>query len=39
MRECLVTLIEDQHEGIDVKMAEIKMYTTILNRLKTGRGE
>jgi hypothetical protein len=34
-----MTLIEDQHEGINEKMAEINMYTTILNRLKRGTGE
>jgi hypothetical protein len=39
IREHLVTLIEDQREGINEKMADINMYTTILNRLKGGTGE
>ncbi|KAG1770775.1 hypothetical protein EV702DRAFT_1049226 [Suillus placidus] len=39
IRECLQTLIEEQQQGIQEKMAEIEMYTTILRRLKRDRGE
>ncbi|KAG2349307.1 hypothetical protein BDR05DRAFT_943320 [Suillus weaverae] len=39
IRERLLTLIEEQQQGIQEKMAEIEMYTTILRRLKRGRGE
>ncbi|KAG1833192.1 hypothetical protein DFJ58DRAFT_918119 [Suillus subalutaceus] len=34
MREHLLTVIEDQQAGIREKMAEIQMYTTVLNKLK-----
>ncbi|KAG2126881.1 uncharacterized protein EDB93DRAFT_1109541 [Suillus bovinus] len=39
IRECLLTLLEEQREGIRDKMAEIQIYTAILDRLKRGRGE
>ncbi|KAG2141224.1 hypothetical protein DEU56DRAFT_754944 [Suillus clintonianus] len=39
IREHLVTLIEDQKEGIREKMVEIKTYTWILARLNRGGGE
>ncbi|KAG2146459.1 uncharacterized protein EDB93DRAFT_1250996 [Suillus bovinus] len=39
IREHLLTLIEEQREGIRDKMAEIQIYTTMLDRLKRGRGE
>ncbi|KAG2136092.1 uncharacterized protein EDB93DRAFT_1254075 [Suillus bovinus] len=39
IRERLLTLLEEQHEGIHNKMAEIQIYTAILDRLKRGRGE
>ncbi|KAG2132126.1 uncharacterized protein EDB93DRAFT_1255311 [Suillus bovinus] len=39
IRERLLTLLEEQHEGIHDKMAEIQIYTAILDRLKRGRGE
>ncbi|KAG2130939.1 uncharacterized protein EDB93DRAFT_1108239 [Suillus bovinus] len=39
IRQCLLTLLEEQHEGICDKMAEIQIYTAILDRLKRGRGE
>jgi hypothetical protein len=32
-------LNEEQNEGIHEKMAEVKMYTDMLERLKRGRGE
>ncbi|KAG1881211.1 hypothetical protein F4604DRAFT_1922214 [Suillus subluteus] len=34
MRECLLTVIEDQQAGICEKMAEIQMYTAVLTKLK-----
>ncbi|KAG2151550.1 uncharacterized protein EDB93DRAFT_1103001 [Suillus bovinus] len=39
IRERLLTLLEEQCEGIHDKMAEIQIYTAILDRLKRGRGE
>jgi hypothetical protein len=39
MRERLLTLIEEHQEGIRDKMAEIEIYTAILDRLQRGRGE
>ncbi|KAG2151258.1 uncharacterized protein EDB93DRAFT_1249452 [Suillus bovinus] len=39
IRERLLTLLEEQCEGIRDKMAEIQIYTAILDRLKRGRGE
>jgi hypothetical protein len=39
MRECLVALNKEQNESIHEKMAEVKMYTDMLERLKRGRGE
>ncbi|KAG2154300.1 uncharacterized protein EDB93DRAFT_1248496 [Suillus bovinus] len=39
IREHLLTLLEEQREGIRDKMAEIQIYTVILDRLKRGRGE
>ncbi|KAG2129237.1 uncharacterized protein EDB93DRAFT_1256298 [Suillus bovinus] len=39
IRECLLTLLEEQHEGICDKMAERQIYTAMLDRLKRGRGE
>ncbi|KAG1802813.1 uncharacterized protein HD556DRAFT_1304079 [Suillus plorans] len=39
IREHLLTLLEEQQAGIHDKMAEMQMYTTILDRLKIGRGE
>jgi hypothetical protein len=39
IREHLLTLIEEQTEGIREKMVEIKVYTGILTRLNRGRGE
>ncbi|KAG2144057.1 hypothetical protein BD769DRAFT_1383076 [Suillus cothurnatus] len=39
IRERLVELNEEQNEGIHEKMAEVKMYTDMLERLKRGRGE
>ncbi|KAG2360088.1 hypothetical protein BDR07DRAFT_1378221 [Suillus spraguei] len=38
IRACLVALMEEQDEGIHEKMAEVKMYTDMLQRLKRGRG-
>ncbi|KAG1723660.1 uncharacterized protein EDB91DRAFT_1087732 [Suillus paluster] len=34
MREHLLTVIEDQQDGIHEKMAEIQMYTAVLTKLK-----
>ncbi|KAG2356833.1 hypothetical protein BDR07DRAFT_1380530 [Suillus spraguei] len=34
----LLALMEEQDEGIHEKMAEVKMYTDMLQRLKRGRG-
>ncbi|KAG1724141.1 uncharacterized protein EDB91DRAFT_1255360 [Suillus paluster] len=34
MRERLLTVIEDQQDGIREKMAEIQMYTAVLTKLK-----
>ncbi|KAG2158032.1 uncharacterized protein EDB93DRAFT_1246524 [Suillus bovinus] len=39
IREHLLTLLEEQREGIRDKMAEIQIYTAMLDRLKRGRGE
>ncbi|KAG2338190.1 hypothetical protein BDR05DRAFT_1004427 [Suillus weaverae] len=39
IREHLQTLIEEQQQCIQEKMAEIEMYTTVLCRLKRDRGE
>ncbi|KAG1765465.1 hypothetical protein EV702DRAFT_1051002 [Suillus placidus] len=39
IRERLRALIEEQQQGIQEKMVEIEMYTTILCRLKRDRGE
>ncbi|KAG2130933.1 uncharacterized protein EDB93DRAFT_1255676 [Suillus bovinus] len=39
IKEHLLTLLEEQREGIRDKMAEIQIYTAILDRLKRGRGE
>ncbi|KAG2356504.1 hypothetical protein BDR07DRAFT_1380757 [Suillus spraguei] len=38
IQACLVALMEEQDEGIHEKMAEVKMYTDMLQRLKRGRG-
>ncbi|KAG2361391.1 hypothetical protein BDR07DRAFT_1485979 [Suillus spraguei] len=38
IRAHLVALMEEQDEGIHEKMAEVKMYTDMLQRLKRGRG-
>jgi hypothetical protein len=39
IREHLVELNEEQNEGTRKKMAEVKMYTDMLERLRRGRGE
>ncbi|KAG2067294.1 hypothetical protein BDR04DRAFT_1105326 [Suillus decipiens] len=39
IRECLVALHEKQSQGIHEKMAEVKVYTEMLEKLKRGRGE
>ncbi|KAG2065980.1 hypothetical protein BDR04DRAFT_1145124 [Suillus decipiens] len=39
IRECLVALHEEQSQGIHEKMAEVKVYTEMLEKLKRGRGE
>ncbi|KAG2122951.1 uncharacterized protein EDB93DRAFT_1110915 [Suillus bovinus] len=39
IRERLLTLLEEQRGGIHDKMAEIQIYTAMLDRLKRGRGE
>ncbi|KAG2351143.1 hypothetical protein BDR07DRAFT_1386492 [Suillus spraguei] len=38
IRARLVALMEEQDEGIHEKMAEVKMYTDMLQRLKRGMG-
>ncbi|KAG2078050.1 hypothetical protein BDR04DRAFT_1147750 [Suillus decipiens] len=39
IREHLVALHEEQSQGIHEKMAEVKVYTEMLKKLKRGRGE
>jgi hypothetical protein len=38
MREYLVSLLEEQDEGIQDKLAEVKIYTAMLEKLKRAKG-
>jgi hypothetical protein len=38
MRECLASLLEEQDEGIQDKLAEVKIYTAMLEKLKRAKG-
>jgi hypothetical protein len=37
-REHLVSLLEEQDEGIQDKLAEVKIYTVMLEKLKRAKG-
>jgi hypothetical protein len=38
MRERLVALMEEQDEGIQDKLAEMKIYTAMIEKLKRAKG-
>lgn len=38
IRERMVTLMEEQDDGIQAKMGEVKRYTEMLERLKRAKG-
>ena len=38
IREHMVTLMEEQDDGIQAKMGEVKRYTEMLERLKRAKG-